>query len=177
MKSAMHRWKMVPSYSGVPDIFWRVFGWVHSFSPVANPTKVSTVLGASFAKSFTPIAPSLVSKVAYKSWPARAASIIRPIAVRLLPTVGAAGALLFLLAARALGSCVGGNALRRLVGDLHFLDHHRIVGLVPPVARQLADLHHHVVTLDDLAKDGVAVGEVWRGGDGDEELRAIGVRS
>ena len=39
---------------------WR--GAVHSFSPVASPTKFSTVFGASLANSFTTTLPSVVSK-------------------------------------------------------------------------------------------------------------------
>src|SRR4051812_45388177 len=76
MNSLIQRWNTVPSYRGTPFFFSSVAGCVHSFSPVASPTKFSTVFGASLLNSRTTIVPSVVSKVANSSWPVRASSII-----------------------------------------------------------------------------------------------------
>src|SRR6476619_6269333 len=56
------RWKRSPSKYGLPLFFWFVFGSVHSFSPVASPTKFATVSGASSSYSSATISPLSVSK-------------------------------------------------------------------------------------------------------------------
>ncbi len=65
----------------MPVFLVRVAGSVHSFSPVASPTKFSTVFGASLLKSFTTTLPSVVSKCAYRSLPAFTSSSIAIVVV------------------------------------------------------------------------------------------------
>src|SRR5215475_7079656 len=77
MKSGMTRWNSVPSYSG-ERFRWLSRGSTHSFSPVARPTKLATVFGASLLKSFTTIGPLLVLMVAQRSLPASALLIHGP---------------------------------------------------------------------------------------------------
>ena len=64
MKPEITRWKVVPSYSGV-EVFSPVRGSVHSFSPVARPTKFSTVLGAWSGKRTRLMSPWLVCSVTF----------------------------------------------------------------------------------------------------------------
>src|SRR5713101_2850634 len=68
---------MVPSYSGFFS-FAFVLGLVHSFSPVASPTKLATVLGASFENKRTTMSPWVVWKVAYSSFPCSASFMNLP---------------------------------------------------------------------------------------------------
>src|SRR5215217_2906784 len=70
MKPGITRWKMTPSYRGLPVTRSPLRGSVHDFSPVARPTKLDTVLGASLENSRTTMGPWFVSSVAWMSWPA-----------------------------------------------------------------------------------------------------------
>src|SRR3954463_7000748 len=64
MKPEMTRWKVVPSYRGLVD-FSPVRGSVHSFSPVARPTKFATVLGAWSGNNVRLMSPWLVCRVTF----------------------------------------------------------------------------------------------------------------
>src|SRR5437879_2566124 len=63
MKPSITRWKIVPLYSESVR-FSPVPGSVHSFAPVARPTKLSTVSGALSARRRIRILPSDVTSVA-----------------------------------------------------------------------------------------------------------------
>src|ERR1035437_2744171 len=52
-----------------------------------------------------------------------------------------------------------------------------LFGAVLGAARNLGDLLHHVVAFDDFTEDTVLIVEPRGGGDGDEELAAVGVGS
>src|SRR5689334_9918423 len=51
MKLGIVRWKITPSYNGLPCIVRPVAGFFQSFLPVARPMKFSTVFGASLGNS------------------------------------------------------------------------------------------------------------------------------
>src|SRR5215472_7120837 len=162
MKSLMQRWKMVPSYKGTPVFVWPVAGSLHCFSPVASPTKFSTVFGALPVNSRTAICPSLVSKVAVSGRPARASFII--------PTLLSSSALADQFLPR-----LGG--LGTLVGDDHFGEHHVLVRPIGRTGSNLGDLLDHVVAGYHLAEDGVFVVQPRGLRHGDEELRSVGRRA
>src|SRR6266542_2085613 len=67
------------------------------------------------------------------------------------------------------------KGLDPLDGDA--LQHHVRLRTVLRIARQGADFVRDVLALYNFAKDRVVAREPWRGCDGDEKLRAVGVRS
>src|SRR5271168_5252999 len=64
MNPGITRWKVVPSYSGLPCIFCLVSGLVQSLVPCARSIKLATVSGASFENNLQVIRPIVVSKTA-----------------------------------------------------------------------------------------------------------------
>src|SRR6185312_7900408 len=70
---------------------------------------------------------------------------------------------------------MGCPVLLLLLLDGHAFVNEKRFGAVVAVAGDFADLLDHVIALGDLAEDGVFAGQPAGVGDGDEELRAIGV--
>src|SRR5580704_6158824 len=73
-----------------------------------------------------------------------------------------------------MGSNAPPNMATLLPLNLHRIDAHFLDGPVLGAARDLGDLLHHVIAFDHFAENAVLVVEPWRGGNGDEELAAVG---